>query len=223
MTEQQQEWTEIYDESEGGGYYYYSNITGETTWEKPANFIEQASVFLPPGWTQVVDESGAPLYYNAETQETSWEVPSNTAEPSVSDVVLPQGWSAVYDADSKRNYYYNAETGETNWDPPTSTELPASEISVEQVVSYETDVAVSVSPLAVATEWTEHTDPSTGKTFYENSKTHLTQWESPYETTETVKSNINDHSVSVLKSPSIKGNLSFDSLLFAVSSTVFVL
>jgi outer membrane protein assembly factor BamB len=226
MTEQHQEWTEIYDESSGGGgYYYYSNITGETTWEKPAAFIEQSSVFLPPGWTQVADEAGTPFYYNPDTGETSWEVPSShtTEPPASADVVLPSGWTAVYDPENKRNYYYNAETGETVWDPPTSTELPTIEISAEpETIHYESEVHVPVSPLAVSTEWIEHTDPTTGKIFYENSKTHLTQWESPYESTEAINSHVTDHKVSGLKSPTSQGMVVLLAFYTLVSLLFFV-
>jgi hypothetical protein len=31
-----------------------------------------------------------------------------------------------------------------------------------------------------AQEWTEHTDPTTGKKYYSNSRTGATSWESPY-------------------------------------------
>ena len=47
------EWVEVYDES-SGHTYYQNNVTGESSWEKPAGFVSKAE--LQPEKAVVVEK-----------------------------------------------------------------------------------------------------------------------------------------------------------------------
>lgn len=68
-----------------GRQYYYHEITKQTSWEKPADFDEQAAgnpVAAQPAGTGVWKEAtnaadGRTYYYNTVTSETTWERPAS--------------------------------------------------------------------------------------------------------------------------------------------------
>ncbi|XP_059184075.1 WW domain-binding protein 4 [Centropristis striata] len=79
-----QVWVE--GQSDDGHVYYYNTITGESTWEKPANFQGENSASAQPAqtesssgcpWMEAVSPEGYTYYYNSETGETSWEKPAD--------------------------------------------------------------------------------------------------------------------------------------------------
>lgn len=173
-------WSEHYDES-SGGYFYYNATTGETSWERPAGMADPAQVapqIQSSEWAEMYDEqSGRPYYYNATTGETSWEKPAGFSPGSGAAGVATEGptgtgrqpdaaapdsgatteWEEMYDSGSNRTYYYNRTTGETSWEKPAALSA----------------TATTQSP------WTEHVDSTTGTVYYVNSSTNQTQWERP--------------------------------------------
>lgn len=103
-------WVETTDPDSGGVYYFHS-LTGETSWERPADRLSStpgavaspraraASASrrnlglaspLPAGWQEAVDDAGAVYYYNEATDETSWDRPvaASPAGPRGSSRIL---------------------------------------------------------------------------------------------------------------------------------------
>jgi hypothetical protein len=202
-----EQWTPILDES-SGQTYYYNTVTGETSWEAPAavtnDNLQATSVSLPPGWTQLYDEgSGTYYYYNEHTGLTSWEVPEASPaavviEQPTAALALPVGWTTITDPSSGQTYFYHADSGQTSWDPPPADAAPqlndpslASQfVQPQEVVHEHKNIeSVALHPHQQQQEhWVEHADPTTGKVYYENSVTHVVQWESPY-----LSNNNHDH------------------------------
>lgn len=202
------DWVPVYDES-NQGYYYYNQITGESTWETPPGYTNtvDSTPQLPAGWIAVTEEgSGSIYYYNEQTGESSWDVPAAPAAAyeitttitadthSVTEVVqsssnatLPEGWKEGFDTDSGKVYYYNETTGETSWELPQSalsisTSFPS---STTEITSNYTEFSSPTKATADSTsEWVEHID-SSGKVFYENTVTGHTQWDSPQKQAQT--------------------------------------
>ena len=117
------------------GRTYYANAdTGETTWERPADFADFAppAPCAPPSgaWgTHMDPTSGHPYYQNRVTGETQWDKPPGMAIRSPPPRAAPppmrrSNWDTIMDPDSGYPYYQNRVTGETTWDQPP--ELAAS-------------------------------------------------------------------------------------------------
>ena len=184
-------WTEIYDEAYQKTYYYNS-VTGETSWDVPADYYPPATssdatsagATSSGDWVPVYDEANQKYYYhNQATGETSWDPPANYSDPSSSSTAdgqaviteapvqstLPEQWTEMYDEGNQRYYYYNSATGETSWDMPVSIDLA-------QDAAYQ----ANGNPSSNGVQWIEHYDDQ-GRVFYEHPETHETQWDSPYQ------------------------------------------
>ena len=90
------EW-EVVDDG-AGSTYYYNPTTGETQWE------------APPGWDENATAVAAAVL--GETAEWGGESAYDDAA-----ALLPYGWEAVDDGEGGE-YFYNAQTGESVWERP---------------------------------------------------------------------------------------------------------
>ena len=62
---------------DGEGVTYYRNtVTGETVYEKPADFVAQPELV----WETLQDEEGCHYYWNTATHETTYEQPSQLSK-----------------------------------------------------------------------------------------------------------------------------------------------
>lgn len=181
-TEASSAWSKVEDPI-SGQIYYYNSVSGETSWERPANDKEgtvsdqiEASEAAPeltqPAAAHVEVEPLAvdfdePLCENdgAGTDEDGTEIIEDIHE-------LPDPWEEVVD-DEGRTYYYNHETNETSWDPPSNLQVLEQEPD-ELAVDLNNDEVVNEE-----SEWSEVVDPSSGKTYYYNVVTEETSWEPP--------------------------------------------
>lgn len=141
-------WTATKDPN-SGQMYYHNATTGESTWTRPADFIEDVEEPLPSGWTESTDpNSGAKYYHNASTGTSSWERPkaskkekardaafdnwSQLTSSTVSDggaAAASRGrkskWVVEVSEEDGRAYFFNTETGESQWEKPADFHIDA--------------------------------------------------------------------------------------------------
>ncbi|CAE7345607.1 NEDD4 [Symbiodinium natans] len=197
------EWTEHKDPVTGKTYYY-NKITKETTWEKPApkpgvpSAPGAPKAPLAPGaplapkddWTEHKDPvTGKTYYYNKITKETTWDKPAPklaATTPLAPKAPLAPGappapdlkddWTEHKDPVTGKTYYYNKITKETTWDKPAPKLAATTPLAP---AAPKAPGAPGAPPAPGASDWTEHKDPSTGKTYYYNKLTKETTWDKP--------------------------------------------
>lgn len=103
-----EEWVEQYD-TDSNRAYYYNSVTGESSWDKPAELIGTAAELT-------TDQFNYSDSYAADSYQTNGTVPNK--------------WKEHYDVGSNLYYYENIETGETQWDRPA--DYYATEEAVEE-------------------------------------------------------------------------------------------
>ena len=87
-------------------------------------------------------------------------------------------WTEHVDPETGKTFYHNEDTGVSQYENPE-----AKKSNVEKFVQKEFAKARrrSITVREVNKEWTEHVDPETGKTFYHNEDTGISQYENPAE------------------------------------------
>ena len=81
-------WEALVDD-ESKDTYYHNTETGETTWDKPADF-DDAPVAPQSKWEALVDEESKETYYhNTETGETTWDKPADFDDAPVEQASEP--------------------------------------------------------------------------------------------------------------------------------------
>ena len=135
------DWTSsVYEET--GQVYYINTVTGETSWDTPAE-----GIMAPEEYTERTDVSEENVMspsqdvrqheqvaeenekLNAEcTPEVSAGAEAENEDkdlgetfkdvPSRTPIDLPPGWVMKEDGSSGRVFYHNLETGKNSWDPP---------------------------------------------------------------------------------------------------------
>mmetsp|Transcript_46142 Transcript_46142/g.128362 ORF Transcript_46142/g.128362 Transcript_46142/m.128362 type:complete len:366 (+) Transcript_46142:162-1259(+) len=88
---------------------------------------------------------------------------------------LPNDWTEHSDPGSGRVFYYNTLTGESAWERPKPQAVasqPAAAASAPQVQQ-------AAQATSLPKDWTEHSDPSSGRTFFYNTVTGESSWEEP--------------------------------------------
>ncbi|CAJ1954685.1 unnamed protein product [Cylindrotheca closterium] len=181
-------WTEAVDES-NGQTYYYNTETQETSWEKP--------VFTPSETlNDIADENELPAEeFEGEVQDAS---PSPTVdEPDMrhGESGFPSDWTEVVDEASGQFYYYNSVTQETSWTKPSvalddaapeaaiDEMLPLTDSAAEESSIHfeepESEKVVDADNKELPEDWIEAVDEGNGKTYYYNTVTQETSWESP--------------------------------------------
>ena len=142
-----EEWS-IY-ETEDGTPYWYSNVTGESTFEDPtgkpvdSGGPAQAVVSAEGGANSVSDAPS--MSEGTQQQNKSWltneiekeeEDYEETAASATNNVEgggnLPQGW-ATYTDDDGTTYYYNDRTGESTYNFPVSSDSAEMEADPTQL------------------------------------------------------------------------------------------
>ena len=178
---EQPEWLTGVD-TKTGKTYYVKTATGESQWEQPT--VESVKSLEVPVES---DESTVSIVQPV--------APPTTAESSTTTTTattaLPLNWIARTDAATGHVYYANTLTGVSQWEQPTvEPEQEASVKSAEAPVSVVATTTTTTTPsepaAVVETEWLTKLDTKTGKTYYVNTATGISQWEQPTELEEAI-------------------------------------
>eukprot|EP01052_Picozoa_sp_SAG31_P016338 SAG31_NODE_1078_length_10032_cov_4.602034_6_plen_282_part_00 len=161
-------------------------LTGESTFDKPAAIIENADQHkegsteqeqlpqqkqqqerfeqqqqdqeLPTGWTTAQSRSTGETYYvNTATGESQFEFP-------VAPTTLPTGWSLARSRSTSDIYYVNEKTGHTQFEVPNA---PATTSQTEKV------------ELQLPPGWERHISRTTGDPYYVDIWSLKSQFEFP--------------------------------------------
>jgi hypothetical protein len=103
-----EEWEELIDD-DSGLPYWFNHSTGDTTWDRPAALGGDDAGAAPDVPQMVPQVQG--LGFDA--------LPPPPPPPPAAFGLLPPGWEAHEDEQSRAVYYYNPSTGATSWDRPT--------------------------------------------------------------------------------------------------------
>lgn len=159
-----EDWVAQLDDS-SGATYYFNTATGESSWEKPEGWLDEAeaaetetgaeALVEENPWTEVLDEGSNQVYYfNTVTGESSWEKPEGlqsqnepdsppqttpqdglSDSPPLADEDNPSNWEEVYDESNQAYYYVNNVTETTQWEKPDCMGAPAEGAPTDQAAA----------------------------------------------------------------------------------------
>ena len=148
-------WEKLLDPA-SGDYYFYNELTGETSWEAPTSAAAMTPA-LPEQKDQLLEEEQVSPAISRQQEEEEEEpvvvVDDDKVAPAISEgaeeesagaeVPLPAGWTKIVDSSFGQTYYYNETTGATSWDPPVEDEM-----ATEEESPVKEEEPVSESPVA---------------------------------------------------------------------------
>lgn len=179
-------WQRHVDDASGASYFYNAR-TGESSWEAPADFVDgeerEQQRQKPPKWRKFTDDESGRAYYVDEANDvTQWEEPEGFAEeteegggPESSeeeDGEKEEEWaSGDEDGSNEANGSESAEERVADEEQPDGKE--------EAAAAPTTQPATENTAPVTAGSWTKYIDVASGKPYYNNAVTGITQWEQP--------------------------------------------
>jgi hypothetical protein len=97
-------------------------------------------------------------------------------------LTLPEHWTEHEDPSSGKKYFYHTKNKSTSWTRPVSTDAatPTKGHNVSKSLGHHSMKAAAKMVVATLPEhWTEHKDPTSGKTYFFNTKNQSTSWTRP--------------------------------------------
>ena len=123
-------WIETVDPS-SGKIYYYNEVSGETTWDRPIMDDEMMDEVITDG--ALIESKVDDTVLEVENEDNAEDSNEEVDHDVVGDVLhpasvvktahnkLPPGWDEAVD-ESGETYYYHEVSGETTWEMPVSEE-----------------------------------------------------------------------------------------------------
>ena len=161
------EWLEIWD-STASTFYYYNQVTGENTWDKPKDFkrpnYSNMKAMMKP------EVRAAVLVQNAWRKKLARrDVRAQRGKNASADST--ERWQKVHDPSSGQDYYYDSQTGDVQWEKPD--ELKTKE---EKCAPSKEEIDTKKESYA---EWLELWDTSASAYYYYNQISGESQWDRP--------------------------------------------
>ena len=132
----------------------------------------------PPSTGTETDSKTAGATVNNDQATTATSNPEQQQQQSAT-LTAENDWVETVDPTSGKSYYFNSKTNETSWEKPPSITTTATGKTTE-----ETSEPLAEGEVINNEEWVETPDPSSGKSYYYNTKTGETSWEKPTSTTD---------------------------------------
>ncbi|GLD91545.1 hypothetical protein PINS_up000078 [Pythium insidiosum] len=171
--------------------YYYNTRTGESSWETPDGFEEDASEaseptakLHPARWRRFVDESsGKPYYYDEANDVTQWD------EPQDAEIIESDEGEEEEEEEDEENHVENEReeraiaeedvqgTEQQATDNTSDAATPDNNDNSETNKDKGTASETSTSP--VSSKWVRYVDAASGKPYFHDAVSGKTQWEQP--------------------------------------------
>jgi hypothetical protein len=167
------EWVQFFDE-ENGYPYWYNNITGESSYDKPAVLVAQEEEEAAAG--QMVEAEADPYAsdYGGEEGYNSDYQGAEAAAGGASE------WKEEWDEASGTTYWYNETSGESTYDDPTGGgDAAAYDSDYAGSANYESDYAGAEVAAGGTTDWVEYQDESSGAPYWFSESTGESSYERP--------------------------------------------
>ena len=149
-------------QSPSGKSYYHNKRTNETTWERPATFVEPKTTTGPKTFIQVQSAQGKTYYYNqADESEVVWVLPEGARVKTRRQSAL----EILAKGDGKGKVAAMKELSQIDSPQAPQTASPSLK-----------------PPSSLPPGWQEVTDPNTQKVYYWNRNTNETSWTVPSST-----------------------------------------
>ena len=146
-------WVEVAQE-EDGSVYYYNEVTGVTSWDRPAEL--GGSIAAAPAAAPTADVASAAV---------------ESAAP------LAEGWEVAVSPEDG-TYYFNSTTQQTSWDHPGYS-AAAGNVGGDLFRAMLATSAPAAEAAADPYEWVKTEDPNSGVPYWYRTATGETTWNDP--------------------------------------------
>ena len=156
-------WQKFWDE-ENESEFYYNNVTEESVFERPAEYVSPRATAEPEKVQKYWDEdTQQEMFYDPATGTSSFERPETYETPRIEDSQLVESgqnnWEKYWDENQQQEFYYNTTTNESTFERPITYQTPRLETG--------------------ASNWAKYWDEGAQQEFYYNDHTKESKFERP--------------------------------------------
>jgi uncharacterized protein YkvS len=186
------EWEEMKD-ADSGALYYYNHRTGATQWEMPAEFNDYVSESEP----EITSTANATVLSDSDLSTAASEIIGLVGMKRTKSMRLRKvgDWEELKEEATGKVFFYNHNTAVSQWDPPAGFDANAAVPVIDKFTLSDSEDPSSSSAseneagikrtksmrLRKVGDWEELKEEATGKVFFYNHKTAVSQWDTPAE------------------------------------------